>query len=123
MVKSNTSYRSTFRLTLLFMTMCIIMGTPKNLDDHKISYSIIANDDSYAEMKMTNSRSMVKFVRRVATLQTTDTNKITSPEDWESLDILLIIPPLNPVKSAGRSMNEESESLDLDISREAVRSF
>ncbi len=60
---------------------------------------------------MTNGRSIPEFVRLVTALQTSDKNKIATPEGWQPGD-KVIIPPPTDVNAAEARMNEGYECND-----------
>ncbi|MDQ5769303.1 peroxiredoxin [Thiothrix subterranea] len=60
---------------------------------------------------MTNGRSIDEFLRLVAALQTSDANKVATPEGWQPGD-KVIVPPPQDVASAEARMNEGYECTD-----------
>ena len=42
---------------------------------------------------MSNGRSIAEFVRLVQALQTSDTNKVATPESWQPGDKVIVPPP------------------------------
>ncbi len=115
MVKSNTSYRSTFRLTLLFMTMCIIMGIPQNLASDEINYPEIASEDGNAAKKMSKSSFMKSNVLSADI-------EVTTASDWQLYNTLLLPQP-DTVQGTSRRMHEIYECIEWHVSKETVTSF
>ena len=60
---------------------------------------------------MTNGRSIPEFVRLVAALQTSDANKVATPEGWQPGD-KVIVPPPGSVQAAETRMSEGHECTD-----------
>ncbi len=60
---------------------------------------------------MTNGRSIPEFVRLVTALQTSDTNKVATPEGWQPGD-KVIVPPPGTADDAEKRMNEGYECTD-----------
>jgi peroxiredoxin (alkyl hydroperoxide reductase subunit C) len=60
---------------------------------------------------MTNGRSIPEFVRLVAALQTSDANKVATPESWQPGD-KVIVPPPQDVNAAEARMGEGHECTD-----------
>jgi peroxiredoxin (alkyl hydroperoxide reductase subunit C) len=60
---------------------------------------------------MTNGRSIDEFVRLVAALQTSDANKVATPEAWQPGDRVIVPPPAD-MDAAEARMNEEYECTD-----------
>ena len=60
---------------------------------------------------MTNGRSIPEFLRLVAALQTSDANKIATPEGWQPGDKVIVPPPAD-VNAAEARMNEGYECTD-----------
>jgi peroxiredoxin (alkyl hydroperoxide reductase subunit C) len=60
---------------------------------------------------MTNGRSIPEFLRLVAALQTSDKNKVATPEGWQPGD-KVIVPPPQDVDAADKRMNEGYECTD-----------
>ncbi len=60
---------------------------------------------------MTNGRSIPEFLRLVAALQTSDANKVATPEGWQPGD-KVIVPPPQDVNAAEARMNEGYECTD-----------
>lgn len=60
---------------------------------------------------MTNGRSIPEFVRLVAALQTSDANKVATPEGWQPGD-KVIVPPPQDVNAAEARMSEGHECTD-----------
>lgn len=60
---------------------------------------------------MTNGRSIAEFVRLVQALQTSDANKVATPEGWQPGD-KVIVPPPATVDAAAARMNEGNECTD-----------
>ncbi|OQX09420.1 MAG: peroxiredoxin [Thiothrix lacustris] len=60
---------------------------------------------------MTNGRSIDEFLRLVAALQTSDANKVATPEGWQPGD-KVIVPPPQDMAGAEARMNEGYECTD-----------
>jgi peroxiredoxin (alkyl hydroperoxide reductase subunit C) len=60
---------------------------------------------------MTNGRSIDEFVRLVAALQTSDANKVATPEAWQPGDRVIVPPPAD-MDAAEARMNEGYECTD-----------
>jgi len=60
---------------------------------------------------MTNGRSIDEFVRLVAALQTSDANKVATPEAWQPGDKVIVPPPAD-MEAAEARMNEGYECTD-----------
>jgi peroxiredoxin (alkyl hydroperoxide reductase subunit C) len=60
---------------------------------------------------MTNGRSIDEFVRLVAALQTSDANKVATPEAWQPGDRVSVPPPAD-MDAAEARMNEGYECTD-----------
>jgi peroxiredoxin (alkyl hydroperoxide reductase subunit C) len=60
---------------------------------------------------MTNGRSIPEFVRLVAALQTSDINKVATPEGWQPGE-KVIVPPPQDVDAAEKRMTEGYECTD-----------
>jgi len=60
---------------------------------------------------MSNGRSIAEFVRLVAAMQTSDANKVATPEGWQPGD-KVIVPPPQDVNAAEARMSEGHECVD-----------
>jgi len=60
---------------------------------------------------MSNGRSIPEFLRLVAALQTSDKNKVATPEGWQPGD-KVIVPPPGDVNAAEKRMSEGYECTD-----------
>lgn len=60
---------------------------------------------------MTNGRSIAEFVRLVTALQTSDKNKVATPEGWQPGD-KVIVPPPGTAAEAEKRMSEGYECVD-----------
>jgi peroxiredoxin 2/4 len=60
---------------------------------------------------MTNGRSVPEFLRLVTALQTSDKNKVATPEGWQPGDMVIVPPPAD-VFAAEKRMNEGYECTD-----------
>lgn len=60
---------------------------------------------------MTNGRSIPEFLRLVAALQTSDANKVATPEGWQPGDKVIVPPPAD-VNAAEARMSEGYECTD-----------
>ncbi|MBU1191332.1 MAG: peroxiredoxin [Gammaproteobacteria bacterium] len=68
---------------------------------------------------MTNGRSIPEFVRLVTALQTSDKNKIATPEGWQPGD-KVIVPPPGTAADAEKRMNEGYECTDWYFCKKAL---
>ena len=68
---------------------------------------------------MTNGRSIDEFVRLVAALQTSDANKVATPEAWQPGDKVIVPPPADMNAAAAR-MNEGYECTDWYFCKKAL---
>jgi peroxiredoxin (alkyl hydroperoxide reductase subunit C) len=68
---------------------------------------------------MTNGRSIPEFLRLVTALQTSDANKIATPEGWQPGD-KVIVPTPQDVEAAEKRMNEGYECTDWYFCKKAL---
>ncbi|HSH28490.1 MAG TPA: peroxiredoxin [Thiohalobacter sp.] len=68
---------------------------------------------------MTNGRSIPEFVRLVSALQTSDQNKVATPEGWQPGD-KVIVPPPDTAEDAEKRMNEGYECTDWYFCKKAI---
>ncbi|MCA1805606.1 MAG: peroxiredoxin [Xanthomonadaceae bacterium] len=68
---------------------------------------------------MTNGRSIPEFVRLVTALQTSDQNKVATPEGWQPGD-RVIVPPPATAEDAEKRMNEGYECTDWYFCKKAL---
>ncbi len=68
---------------------------------------------------MTNGRSIPEFLRLVAALQTSDANKVATPEGWQPGDKVIVPPPAD-VNAAEARMNEGYECTDWYFCKKAL---
>lgn len=68
---------------------------------------------------MTNGRSIDEFVRLVAALQTSDANKVATPEAWQPGEKVIVPPPAN-MDAADACMNEGYECTDWYFCKKAL---
>jgi peroxiredoxin (alkyl hydroperoxide reductase subunit C) len=68
---------------------------------------------------MTNGRSIDEFVRLVAALQTSDANKVATPEAWQPGDKVIVPPPAD-MDAAEARMNEGYECTDWYFCKKAL---
>ncbi|BAZ94041.1 MULTISPECIES: peroxiredoxin [Thiohalobacter] len=68
---------------------------------------------------MTNGRSIPEFVRLVSALQTSDQNKVATPEGWQPGD-KVIVPPPGTADDAEKRMNEGYECTDWYFCKKAI---
>jgi len=68
---------------------------------------------------MTNGRSIDEFVRLVTALQTSDANKVATPEGWQPGDKVIVPPPAD-MDAAEARMNEGYECTDWYFCKKAV---
>ncbi len=60
---------------------------------------------------MSNGRSIPEFVRLIKALQTSDANKVATPEGWQPGD-MVIVPPPATVDAAEKRLEEGYECVD-----------
>jgi peroxiredoxin (alkyl hydroperoxide reductase subunit C) len=68
---------------------------------------------------MTNGRSIDEFVRLVKALQTTDENKVSTPEGWQPGD-KVIVPPPATAEDAEKRAGEDYEYTDWYFSKKEL---
>ena len=68
---------------------------------------------------MTNGRSIPEFVRLVSALQTSDLNKVATPEGWQPGD-KVIVPPPGTADDAEKRMEEGYECTDWYFCKKAI---
>ena len=68
---------------------------------------------------MTNGRSIDEFVRLVAALQTSDANKVATPEAWQPGDEVIVPPPAD-MDAAEARMQEGYECTDWYFCKKAL---
>jgi peroxiredoxin 2/4 len=68
---------------------------------------------------MTNGRSIDEFVRLVAALQTSDANKVATPEAWQPGDKVIVPPPADMAAAEAR-MNEGYDCTDWYFCKKAL---
>ncbi|MAT64828.1 MAG: peroxiredoxin [Gammaproteobacteria bacterium] len=68
---------------------------------------------------MTNGRSIPEFVRLVSALQTSDQNKVATPEGWQPGE-KVIVPPPGTADDAEKRMNEGYECTDWYFCKKAI---
>ena len=68
---------------------------------------------------MTNGRSIDEFVRLVAALQTSDANKVATPEAWQPGEKVIVPPPAD-LDAAEARMNEGYECTDWYFCKKAL---
>ena len=68
---------------------------------------------------MTNGRSIPEFVRLVTALQTSDKNKVATPEGWQPGD-KVIVPPPGTADDAEKRMNEGYECTDWYFCKKTI---
>jgi peroxiredoxin (alkyl hydroperoxide reductase subunit C) len=68
---------------------------------------------------MTNGRSIPEFVRLVSALQTSDVNKVATPEGWQPGDNV-IVPPPTTTQEAEQRASEGFEYTDWYFSKRAL---
>jgi peroxiredoxin (alkyl hydroperoxide reductase subunit C) len=69
---------------------------------------------------MSNGRSIAEFVRLVQALQTSDTNKVATPESWQPGD-KVIVPPPATVEGAAARLKEGHECTDWYFCKKALQ--
>lgn len=68
---------------------------------------------------MTNGRSIPEFIRLVNALQTSDKNKVATPEGWQPGD-KVIVPPPDDMNAVEARMNEDYECIDWYFCRKSI---
>jgi len=68
---------------------------------------------------MTNGRSIDEFVRLVTALQTSDANKVATPEGWQPGDKVIVPPPAD-MDAAEARMDEGYECTDWYFCKKAI---
>ena len=68
---------------------------------------------------MTNGRSIDEFLRLVTALQTSDANKVATPEGWQPGD-KVIVPPPATAEAAEARINEGYECVDWYFCKKAL---
>lgn len=68
---------------------------------------------------MSNGRSIAEFVRLVTALQTSDQNKVATPEGWQPGD-KVIVPPPGTSEDAEKRMNEGYECVDWYFCKKSI---
>ena len=68
---------------------------------------------------MTNGRSIDEFVRLVTALQTSDANKVATPENWQPGDKVIVAPPAT-VEAAQARESEGYEYTDWYFSKKSL---
>ncbi|MHB1567120.1 MAG: peroxiredoxin [Acidiferrobacter sp.] len=69
---------------------------------------------------MTNGRSVAEFLRLVTALQTTDKNKVATPENWQVGDKVIVSPP-GSVQDAEKRMKEGYECTDWYFCKKSLQ--
>lgn len=68
---------------------------------------------------MSNGRSVPEFLRLVSAMQTSDENKVATPEGWQPGD-KVIVPPPATVEDAEKRMHEGLECVDWFFCKKAL---
>jgi peroxiredoxin (alkyl hydroperoxide reductase subunit C) len=68
---------------------------------------------------MTNGRSIPEFIRLVKALQTSDANKVATPEGWQPGDKVIVPPPAS-IEDAEARMDEGYECIDWYFCKKAL---
>ena len=68
---------------------------------------------------MTNGRSIDEFLRIVNALQTSDKNKVATPEGWQPGDKVIVPPPATTQEAEARA-NEGYEYTDWYFSKKEI---
>lgn len=68
---------------------------------------------------MTNGRSIAEFLRLVKALQTSDANKVATPEGWQPGDAV-IVPPPSTTQAAEARASEGYETVDWYFSKKPL---
>jgi len=69
---------------------------------------------------MSNGRSIDEFVRLVKAMQTSDVNKVATPEAWQPGDKVIVPPPSSTDEADTRAANDEYECVDWYFCKKAI---
>ena len=68
---------------------------------------------------MSNGRSVDEFIRLLAAMQTSDANKVATPEGWQPGEKVIVSPPQTTAEAEARA-SEDVEYTDWFFSRKAI---
>jgi peroxiredoxin (alkyl hydroperoxide reductase subunit C) len=69
---------------------------------------------------MSNGRSIQEFVRLLKAMQTSDANKVATPEAWQPGDKVIVPPPATAEEAEARAADESYECTDWYFCKKAV---
>jgi peroxiredoxin (alkyl hydroperoxide reductase subunit C) len=69
---------------------------------------------------MSNGRSIPEFVRLVKAMQTSDENKVATPEGWQPGDKVIVPPPATAQEANARVESGEFECTDWYFCKKSV---
>ncbi len=69
---------------------------------------------------MSNGRSIDEFVRLVKAMQTSDENKVATPEAWQPGDKVIVPPPASVDEAQARAESGEYECTDWYFCKKAI---
>lgn len=69
---------------------------------------------------MSNGRSIDEFVRLVKAMQTSDANKVATPENWQPGDKVIVPPPATAEEAEARAASGEYECTDWYFCKKAI---
>ena len=69
---------------------------------------------------MTNGRSIDEFIRLVKALQTSDANKVSTPEAWQPGDKVILPPPATAEEARARTESGEYECTDWYFCKKTI---
>ena len=69
---------------------------------------------------MSNGRSIQEFLRLVKAMQTSDANKVATPEAWQPGDKVIVPPPATAEEAEVRAANAEYECTDWYFCKKAI---
>ncbi len=69
---------------------------------------------------MSNGRSIDEFLRLVKAMQTSDANKVATPEAWQPGDKVIVPPPASAEEAQARAESDEYECTDWYFCKKAI---
>lgn len=69
---------------------------------------------------MSNGRSIDEFLRLVKAMQTSDANKVATPEAWQPGDKVIVPPPASAEEAEARAESDEYECTDWYFCKKAI---
>ena len=69
---------------------------------------------------MSNGRSIQEFVRLLKAMQTSDANKVATPEAWQPGEKVIVPPPATAEEAEARAANEDYECTDWYFCKKVV---